>query len=213
MPEYFKENRFRTIDEHFSRPITDLYPELAEPGSLPTGHKLSDDPEGPRYLPNDGRPDTVGAIGGGLDLFNRGVEGARDLLHDERVADALRDIRYAAREQLPSGREYTLIVTDPGGPSEHVEIQPGATDYSKSGYQAPGTYLINERGQNTVVSQPPSVVYENSAGQRQSAPVAQPHDSFINKEPRDITRDGGIVPADGRLDHDHPMYRDPRGLA
>lgn len=212
---YYRTDRFRPLSERFK--------ELAEPGSLPTGHKLEDDLEGgsPAYVPRDPSRAfrvTSGA-GAGLQLFNDGVRWVDNFMDQHTVANVM----LAAREQLPEGQEYTIIISNSGG-DESIEIMPSA-QAPKQFLHSPDTklYVRQVVGQNKGGAAPSNVTYRNALLQQKSVPVQPANTSpppansrrpnSIDREPRDIIRDGGDVPADSRLDRDHPNYRDPSGLA
>ena len=203
------------------RPQSDRFKPLAEPGSLPTGHRLEDDLEGggPAYVPRDSSRAfrVTSGVGAGLQLFNDGARWVDNFVDQHTVVNVVQ----AAREQLPEGQEYTIILANPGDSDGSIEIMPSA--------QAPRQFLNSPDmklyvrqvvGQNKDVAAPSKITYRNMLFQQRSVPV-QPANTpaisrapnSIDREPRDIIRDGGEVPPDSRFDRDHPNYRDPGSLA
>lgn len=212
MIAYFERDRFRSQSDR-------LIETIPSKGHMPQTHELS--PEDTAIRPQNPTVRQNMYVNGPslLELIIRTANGYVDLRKNEATVRVLGGLS----EQLPAGREFTVVITNPGdwGGKENIEIFEAGT--APNFMHDPNTEVRVRQieGQNPNVGSVDHVSVETSSGERQSIPVQSPptgrtrpsHRSpAIEREPggpRDLKfGEPRGVPADGRFDRGYPGHRD-----
>lgn len=218
------------------RPLSHIFRELAEPnGRGLTGHKLGDGQLGlaPKQPSQAYTLSTapINAVQAVLDYYQLIVDQREYADQAFKNISAMKEAQQIARS-LPQGTPFTIYIHDPGTLEETVVVHVGSNNVNKDYYgegessagQAPDNRLFGGTGTGDRSLRPTAVSYRDAQGRTKVAPVYgvmgwEHTNPFVQREPRgdgrphDVISEGGPLPADGRLDGDHPGHIDGGGLA
>ncbi len=216
------------------RPIADKHRELAEPGALPTGHRISDDARMgySQFNPSRGS-NALNGVMGGFNVLNEYatlIRDQREIVEKWARQNAGRQIRDQIAQLLPENEPFSIYISGAATRDEKVVVVLGGTDSRRPGMHAGGQQQVVGRGANPLSKNPSGdVFYIGTDGKVHKAAVIRPAELSNtrpsvapHREPgtgdglrreRDVIRDGGTLPARGDLDPDHPHYREPGSLA
>lgn len=138
----------------------------------------------------------------------------------QRIFGAYRVVG-SLESELPAGKKYDVYITNPGsvgGEEDVTVLEHGAPVLSENQMK------FTIEGQNRTTKNPTKVKYTGPNGTTVNIPVGPPEPKpsprkslsiFVIQEPRGVPArpERQDVQPDSRLDRDHPLHRDPKGLA
>ena len=227
MAPYYKETRFKRMGERFlassrnsqtgpidpSRPpgdIAEIHPEIARalkgyPGMDKPYDNYKGVPDSVRYGTTMGK---VVTIAGGITKVIELGQDVYNIMGDRATANELLSVRTAIKEQLPAGNDYSFQVYNINTKDEETVVYRQAPSYGPG--IGPQAHVGYERGANPnpAVISDRVVVY----GERKLHFARVYDGSAADREPHDITKHGGEVPADAKFDRGYPVEREPGKL-
>jgi len=226
MAPHYKETRFKRMGERFlassrnsqtgpidpSKPpgdIAEIHPEIvralkAYPGMEKPYDHYKGVPDSVRYSDKIGQVVTVAE--GITKVIELGYE-VYNIIGNTATANELLSLRTAVKEQLPAGNDYAIQVYDINTKDQEAVIYRQKPSYGPG--VGPQAHVAYEQGANpNPVISDRVVVY----GERKLHFGRVYDGSAADREPRDITKHGGKVPADAKFDHSYPVKREPGKL-
>lgn len=210
MPSYFEQDRFR--------PPTELLREIPSSGYVPQTHELNPNTTAVRARDPSLRQFGVQNAHSLVGMINDSVDWYVGLKKNLRIID----IRQDFASQLPQGKEYTLMITNPGGWSGPESIEIYNKGAQPNALHSPDTTVIYHNvGRTNPALQPGGTIqFKDSSGLRQTLVIPRPTEPLpatppqrakyyrnpVDREPHGLglPREGRQLPADARFDRSYP---------